>query len=389
MNKVSCPHIDKKELERVLKVLGNGTIPGEAMCIPGEAMCIPDGGKRKIYGGGGWIIALVWLVGLLTAVNPDTGGEMLGALAYGGCNAFTSIGTVTHNPSLKTLDEPGTPIKPKIPMCIMIGELVKSIASKALTLNRYREDLLTFADLLKQTKNNSSTITNQTTAKEIIDEVEKEVPPPETFSASPQPNRINNRTKNEAPPPPPSSDEYSSHNLHAPARGPENNELGPTPGNVYPIGYVDAILAALSVALLRRGISIRSISRRSNSKSRSTSNNSNSNNNNAKSNLKFKKPKLGPKFNNSINKTREKFHLPKINTNISQLTAPTFNKFNSTSWNPFTTYTNTMAKRNEAQQRAIVDNGRVNMRGGKSLRKSGLRTRKRNQKKHHTRSKRV
>lgn len=388
MEKVSCPHIDKKELERVLKVLGNGTIPGEAMCIT-------SGGKKKIYGGGGVIIALLWMVGLLTTVSPETGGDMMGAMAYGGCKLFTSIASVTHNPLLKTLDEPGTPIKPDSPMCIVIGGFVRQLASRALTFNRYKDEVIILANLLKQTNNKNETIANQTTAKEIIDEVEKEVPPPETFSASPQPNGINNRTKNEAPPPPPSSDEDSSHNWLAAARGPENNELGPTPGNVYPIGYVDAILAALSAALLRRGIS----------KPRSTSRRANHNsNNNANSNNANSKPNFRSKFS-SANNMRRRFNLPIDNDiNMNRLTAKNY-RFNSTSWNPIRNYNNKARDNmlNEALNNMERDShrryqdefeekypnaGNNNHKGGRTKTHKRRMT-KRKQKMRHTRSKRV
>lgn len=411
MEKVSCPHIDKKELERVLKVLGNGTIPGEAMCIT-------SGGKKKIYGGGGVLIGLLWMVGLLTTVSPDTGGEMMGAMAYGGCKLFTSIASVTHNPLVKTLDDPGTPIKPDSPICIVIGGFVRQLATRALSLNRYKEDIIILADMLKQKKTVNETIANQTTAKEIIDEVEKEVPP-ESFFSSPQPNGINdrtktfrrpynvnrlsqpnginNRTKNEQPPPPPpSSDEDSSHNWLAAARGPENNELGPTPGNVYPIGYVDAILAALSAALLRRGISKPlSTSRRAN---HNPNNNANSNNN------VNSKPNFRSKFS-SANNMRRRFNLPIDNDiNMNRLTAKNY-RFNSTSWNPIRNYNNKARDNmlNEALNNMERDShrryqdefeekypnaGNNNHKGGRTKTHKRRMT-KRKQKMRHTRSKRV
>jgi len=241
---MNCPKINEEELKRVLEVLGNGTIPGSDLCTDEQ------------IGGGGALIGLLWLFGLLTSVHPDTGGKLMGSIAVGGCNAFRALARITHNQPLKTLDEPGAPIKPGGAACLLFGGMVQEIASAALAVPYYFHDLMAVAKMLKS--NNATVVT------EIIDEVDRnithpEFPEPVPFVVSPQ-SKVNNRTKtavrprNVPPPPPPepSSDESPSNSFYA-LRGPENEE-GPTPGYVYPLGYIEAILLGLGVALRKRNI---------------------------------------------------------------------------------------------------------------------------------------
>ena len=367
MEKEICPYIDTKELERVLKVLGNGTIPGEAICIS-------RGGKKKIYGGAAFI-GLLWLLGIISLADPETGGSMLGAMAYGGCKIFKALGSVTHNPSIKILDEPGIPNLGN-GQCEAMAFFVQQLASRALNVVENVNELVRFGQMLKPTSSKNETTANQNTVKEVIDEVMQKVPPSDSFTDLHQSNRTNDQTKNSPPQPsPPSEDlshnwlaspppppppkpsslsfynyflrqrnspppsppqkpsslsfynyflrqrnspppsEDSSHNwLASPPPPPppppsyplglehrsrdsavaviqpENNKLGPTPGNVFPIGYLDAILFALSAALLRRRI----ISKPLITKSKIKEN---------------RNPNFRSAFS-SLNSTRKRFNLP-------------------------------------------------------------------------------